>query len=91
MQYTALLATEEVTLQFTDDAVAELARFAATVNERTENIGARRLHTILERVLDELSFDASEMQGQTVSIDAAYVQRVLADVIKDEDLSRYVL
>jgi ATP-dependent HslUV protease ATP-binding subunit HslU len=91
MQYTALLATEEVTLQFTDDAVAELARFAATVNERTENIGARRLHTILERVLDELSFDASEMHGQTVSIDAAYVQRVLADVIKDEDLSRYVL
>src|SRR5258706_8791652 len=91
MQYTALLATEEVTLQFTDDAVAELARFAATVNERTENIGARRLHTILERVLDELSFEASEMHGQTVSIDAAYVQRVLADVIKDEDLSRYVL
>jgi ATP-dependent HslUV protease ATP-binding subunit HslU len=91
MQYTALLATEEVNLQFTDDAVAELARFAATVNERTENIGARRLHTILERVLDELSFDASDMHGQTVSIDAAYVQRVLADVIKDEDLSRYVL
>ncbi len=91
MQYTALLATEEVTLQFTDDAVAELARFAATVNERTENIGARRLHTILERVLDELSFDASDMHGQTVTIDAAYVQRVLADVIKDEDLSRYVL
>jgi ATP-dependent HslUV protease ATP-binding subunit HslU len=91
MQYTALLATEQLTLQFTDDAIAELARFAATVNERTENIGARRLHTILERVLDELSFEASDMHGQTVSIDAAYVQKVLADVIKDEDLSRYVL
>src|SRR5438876_7924505 len=91
MQYTALLATEEVTLQFTDDAIAELARFAATVNERTENIGARRLHTILERVLDDLSFEATDMRGQTVSIDAAYVQRVLADTVKDEDLSRYVL
>ena len=91
MQYTALLATEGVTLQFNDDAVNELARFAATVNEKTENIGARRLHTILERVLDELSFEASDMRGETVSIDAAYVQKVLADVIKDEDLSRYVL
>jgi ATP-dependent HslUV protease ATP-binding subunit HslU len=91
MQYTALLGTENVTLQFTDDAVEALARFAATVNERTENIGARRLHTILERVLDDLSFEATDMSGQTVSIDAGYVQRVLADVIKDEDLSRYVL
>jgi ATP-dependent HslUV protease ATP-binding subunit HslU len=91
MQYTALLATEGVTLQFGDDAIAELARFAATVNEKTENIGARRLHTILERVLDELSFEASDMDGQTVSVDAAYVQKVLADLIEDEDLSRYIL
>jgi ATP-dependent HslUV protease ATP-binding subunit HslU len=91
MQYTALLATEGVTLEFRDDAVTELARFAATVNEKTENIGARRLHTILERVLDDLSFEATDMSGQTVSIDAAYVQNVLADLIKDEDLSRYVL
>jgi ATP-dependent HslUV protease ATP-binding subunit HslU len=91
MQYTALLATEGVSLQFGDDAISELARFAATVNEKTENIGARRLHTILERVLDELSFEASDMGGQTVSVDAAYVQKVLADLIKDEDLSRYVL
>ncbi|MCU1245318.1 MAG: heat shock protein HslVU, ATPase subunit HslU [Acidobacteria bacterium] len=90
-QYTALLATEGVTLTFGDDAVAEVARYAALVNEKTENIGARRLHTILERLLDELSFDASEMDGQTVPIDAAYVQRVLADTVKDEDLSRYVL
>lgn len=90
-QYTALLETEGVTLSFSDDAVSEIARFAATVNEKTENIGARRLHTILERLLDELSFEASEMAGVSVNIDAAYVQRVLAEVVKDEDLSRYVL
>jgi ATP-dependent HslUV protease ATP-binding subunit HslU len=91
MQYSALLATEGVTLNFADEAIAEVARYAALVNEKTENIGARRLHTILERLLDELSFDASEMDGQTVTIDAAYVQRVLAETVKDEDLSRYVL
>jgi ATP-dependent HslUV protease ATP-binding subunit HslU len=78
-------------LTFDDDAVHEIARYAALVNEKTENIGARRLHTILERLLDELSFDASDMSGQSVNVDAAYVQRVLADVVKDEDLSRYVL
>jgi ATP-dependent HslUV protease ATP-binding subunit HslU len=91
MQYSALLATEGVTLVFADDAVREVARYAALVNDKTENIGARRLHTILERLLDELSFDASEMDGQSVTIDAAYVQRVLAETVKDEDLSRYVL
>jgi ATP-dependent HslUV protease ATP-binding subunit HslU len=91
MQYTALLSTEGVELQFNDDAVREIARYAAVVNERTENIGARRLHTILERLLDELSFEASDMRGQKSIVDAAYVQRVLADIIKDEDLSRYVL
>jgi ATP-dependent HslUV protease ATP-binding subunit HslU len=90
-QYTALLATEGVTLEFSDDAVHEIARFAAVVNDKTENIGARRLHTILERLLDELSFDASEMGGQSVVIDAAYVDRVLEGVVGDEDLSRYVL
>ena len=90
-QYTALLSTEGVTLRFTDEAVQEVARFAAVVNEKTENIGARRLHTILERVLDELSFDASERHGQEFTIDAGYIQRVLADIVKDEDLSRYVL
>jgi len=91
MQYSALLSTEGVELKFSDDAIREVARYAAVVNERTENIGARRLHTILERVLDGLSFEASDMRGQEMTIDAAYVQRVLADIIKDEDLSRYVL
>ncbi len=90
-QYTALLSTENVTLTFEEDAVREIARYAALVNEKTENIGARRLHTILERLLDELSFEASDMPGQEVIVDAAYVQRVLEGVIKDEDLSRYVL
>jgi ATP-dependent HslUV protease ATP-binding subunit HslU len=90
-QYVALLGTEGVTLSFNDEAVREIARFAAVVNDKTENIGARRLHTILERLLDELSFEATEMNGQTVVIDAPYVQRVLASVVKDEDLSRYVL
>jgi len=71
--------------------VHEIARYAAVVNDKTENIGARRLHTILERLLDELSFEASDMPGQTVTVDAAYVQRVLEGVVKDEDLSRYVL
>jgi len=91
MQYTELLATEGLSLRFADEAIAEIARFAAHVNERTENIGARRLHTILERLLDELSFEASEMPGEDVTIDAAYVQRVLADIVEDDDLSRYVL
>ncbi len=91
MQYSALLATEGVELQFSDDAVREIAHYAALVNQKTENIGARRLHTILERLLDELSFDASDRRGEHVTIDAAYVQRVLADIIKDDDLSRYIL
>ena len=90
-QYVALLGTEGVSLTFAEDAVNEIASFAATVNDKTENIGARRLHTILERLLDELSFEASDMNGQSVTIDAAYVRRVLADVVKNEDLSRYVL
>jgi ATP-dependent HslUV protease ATP-binding subunit HslU len=91
MQYSALLETEGVTLRFSDDALTEVAHFAAVVNEKTENIGARRLHTILERLLDELSFEASEMRGVEITIDASYVRRVLADIVKDEDLSRYIL
>jgi ATP-dependent HslUV protease ATP-binding subunit HslU len=91
MQYVSLLQTEGVRLTFQDDAVEQIAKYAATVNEKTENIGARRLHTILERLLDELSFEASEMQGVEVTIDAAYVHRVLADIVRNEDLSRYVL
>jgi ATP-dependent HslUV protease ATP-binding subunit HslU len=91
MQYSALLATEGVNLSFSEDAMEEIARYAALVNEKTENIGARRLHTILERLLDELSFEASEMNGVEVTVDAAYVRRVLAEVVQNEDLSRYVL
>ena len=91
MQYTKLLETEGVTLTFNDEAITEIARYATVVNEKTENIGARRLHTILERLLDELSFEASEMNGVAVTIDAPYVRRVLNDIVKDEDLSRYVL
>jgi ATP-dependent HslUV protease ATP-binding subunit HslU len=91
MQYVALLGTEGVKLTFAEDAIREIARYAATVNEKTENIGARRLHTILERLLDELSFEASDRSGEQITIDATYVQRVLADTVRDEDLSRYVL
>jgi ATP-dependent HslUV protease ATP-binding subunit HslU len=90
-QYVALMATEGLTLTFTDDAVARIAEFSTTVNERTENIGARRLHTVLERLLDEVSFHASELGGQSVTVDAAYVDRMLADIVKSDDLSRYIL
>ena len=91
MQATAMLSTENVTLTFSESAVREIAHYAALVNEKTENIGARRLHTILERLLDDLSFEASGMGGQAVNIDAEYVHRVLAETVKDEDLSRYIL
>jgi ATP-dependent HslUV protease ATP-binding subunit HslU len=90
-QYTALLETEGVKLEFTPDALEEVARFAFRVNEGTENIGARRLHTIMERVLDEISFDAPEKKGQGFVIDPAYVQKMLSEIVKDQDLSRYIL
>jgi ATP-dependent HslUV protease ATP-binding subunit HslU len=90
-QYTALLGTEEVALTFTPDAVDRIADFAARVNDMTENIGARRLHTVMERLLDELSFSAPELVDKTITIDAAYVDRMLADIVKNEDLSRYIL
>ncbi|MFE8597500.1 ATP-dependent protease ATPase subunit HslU [Archangium violaceum] len=90
-QYTALLATEGVRLDFSDDAILELARIAQAVNERTENIGARRLHTVLERLLDDVSFNASEQGPKDLQIDAAYVRERLASVVQDEDLSRYIL
>lgn len=90
-QQVALLATEEIELNFSADAIEEIAGIAAQVNERTENIGARRLHTIMERLLDEISFDAPEKKGAKVSINAAYVQERLAEVLKSEDLSRYIL
>jgi ATP-dependent HslUV protease ATP-binding subunit HslU len=90
-QYIALLETEGVKLQFTEDAVQSIARFATSVNEQTENIGARRLHTILEKVLDELSFEAPDLKKKSVKVDAAYVTKQLADIVKNQDLSRYIL
>ena len=90
-QYTALLETEGVKLEFTKDALEEVARFAFRVNEGTENIGARRLHTIMERVLDEISFSAPDKKGEQITVDAAYVGKMLADIVKDQDLSRYIL
>jgi ATP-dependent HslUV protease ATP-binding subunit HslU len=90
-QYTALMATEGVTLDFAVDAIQLVAEFAAMVNERTENIGARRLHTVMERLLDEISFDGPELAEKSITIDAAYVRRMLADIVKNEDLSRYIL
>jgi ATP-dependent HslUV protease ATP-binding subunit HslU len=90
-QYTALMATEAVTLVFADDGIAEIARIAATVNERTENIGARRLHTVLERLLDQIAFDGPELAEQTITIDGALVLERLAPVLEDQDLSRFIL
>jgi ATP-dependent HslUV protease ATP-binding subunit HslU len=90
-QYEALLATEGVRVVFAEDAIQEIAQIASDVNERTENIGARRLHTILERLLDEVSFAAPEMHGQEVAIDAQYVRERLSPILQNEDLSRYIL
>jgi ATP-dependent HslUV protease ATP-binding subunit HslU len=90
-QYTALLETEGVKLEFTKEALAEIARFAFRVNEGTENIGARRLHTIMERVLDDISFSAPERKGEHITVDAEYVSKALTDIVKDQDLSRYIL
>jgi ATP-dependent HslUV protease ATP-binding subunit HslU len=85
------MATEGVTLKFQDDAIDEIAAIAAEVNRNTENIGARRLHTVVERLLESLSFDAPEMNGQEVVIDAAQVRQTLNEIVKNEDLSRYIL
>jgi ATP-dependent HslUV protease ATP-binding subunit HslU len=90
-QYTALLSTEGVELTFTPGAIERIADFATVVNERTENIGARRLHTVMEKLLDEVSFEAPELRERSITIDEAYVDRMLADIVRDEDLSRYVL
>jgi ATP-dependent HslUV protease ATP-binding subunit HslU len=90
-QYIALLDTEGVKLNFTEDAIQTIARFATSVNEQTENIGARRLHTILEKVLDELSFEAPDLKKKTVKVDATYVNKQLAEIVKNQDLSRYIL
>ena len=90
-QYSALLSTEGVQLEFTADSVAEIARLAVEVNSSTENIGARRLSTLMERLLDEVSFEGPDMSGVTEKVDGEYVRRVLSDIVKDQDLSRYVL
>jgi ATP-dependent HslUV protease ATP-binding subunit HslU len=90
-QYQALLETEGIKLTFTQDALEQIASFAARVNESTENIGARRLHTILEKLLEEVSFDGPDLKRKTVKVDGAYVQKQLAEIVKDQDLSRYIL
>jgi ATP-dependent HslUV protease ATP-binding subunit HslU len=90
-QYTALMETEGITLTFTDDAIRRVADFATMVNERTENIGARRLHTVMEKLLDEISFEGPDLVDKRVQIDDAYVQKMLAEIVKNEDLSRYIL
>jgi ATP-dependent HslUV protease ATP-binding subunit HslU len=90
-QYVALMETEGLKLQITEDAVQTIAKFATTVNEQTENIGARRLHTILEKVLDEISFEAPDLKKKSVKVDAAYVNKQLTDIVKNQDLSRYIL
>ncbi len=90
-QYTALLETESVKVRFTEDGIAEIAEMAALINERTENIGARRLYTMMEKLLDEISFDAPEMSGKNMVIDAKYVREKLKGFVEDEDLSRYIL
>jgi len=90
-QYMALLETEGIKLSFTDDALEAIAKLAAVVNEQTENIGARRLHTIVEKLLDEISFEGPDLKKKTVRIDGAYVEKQLADIVKNQDLSRYIL
>jgi ATP-dependent HslUV protease ATP-binding subunit HslU len=90
-QYTALLETEGIKLTFSEDALTEIARIAAQVNESAENIGARRLHTIMEKLLEEISFEGPDLKKKNIKIDAAYVRKQLADIVKDQDLSRYIL
>jgi ATP-dependent HslUV protease ATP-binding subunit HslU len=90
-QYVALMETEGITLRFLEDAIDRIADFATRVNERTENIGARRLHTVMERLLDEISFEGPDLRDKSITIDAAYVEQMLASIVKNEDLSRYIL
>jgi ATP-dependent HslUV protease ATP-binding subunit HslU len=90
-QYRALLATEGVTIDFAEDGIKALARIAAEVNAQVENIGARRLQTVLEKLLEDVSFEAEQRQGETVTVDAAYVEAQLAEIARDTDLSKYVL
>lgn len=91
LQYTALLETEDLEIEFTKEAIEEIAEFAYRVNEQTENIGARRLHTIMERLLEELSFSAPDMKDKKMIIDVDYVRKQLSDVVQNKDLSKYIL
>jgi ATP-dependent HslUV protease ATP-binding subunit HslU len=90
-QYRALLETEGIDLEFADDAIDAIANFAAQVNEQTEDIGARRLHTIVERLLDEISFEGPDLEEKHQRIDSQYVSRMLSETVKNQDLSRYIL
>ena len=85
------MATEGLDMSFTEEAVRRIAEYASLVNDRTENIGARRLHTVMEKLLDEISFEAPDMSESTVVIDGAYVDRMLSEIVENEDLSRYIL
>ena len=91
LQYTALMGTEEVEVSFTEDGIAALAKIAADVNQSIENIGARRLYTVLERVFEELSFTAPDRSGESVTVDASFVDENLGELVKGSDMSRYVL
>ena len=91
LQYSALMGTEDVTVEFTEDGIAAIANIAATVNKSVENIGARRLYTIIERVFEELSFNAPDRSGESVKIDAAYVEANVGELSRSTDMSRYVL
>jgi ATP-dependent HslUV protease ATP-binding subunit HslU len=90
-QYTALMETEGVKLKFTKDAIEEMAMIATRVNEQTENIGARRLHTIIEKLLEEVSFEGPDLKKKSLTVDAEYVRKQLSDIAQDQDLSRYIL
>jgi len=90
-QQRELLKTEQVAIEFSDDAIERIAKAAWQVNEKTENIGARRLHTVMERLMEEISYDASEKAGSSLVIDAAYVEKHLGALVEDEDLSRFIL
>jgi ATP-dependent HslUV protease ATP-binding subunit HslU len=90
-QYIALMETEGIDLSFSTEAIDRVAEFATLVNERTENIGARRLHTVMEKLLDEISFEGPDLTNKRVAIDDAYVVKMLAEIVKNEDLSRYIL
>ncbi len=91
VQYKALMATEGVNIEFTEDGIKRIAQAAWQVNETTENIGARRLHTVLERLMEDISYDASDLNGQSITIDAEYVGKHLDALVADEDLSRFIL